>query len=271
MRIHRNTVFITLDIAIVIGLGILGFRWWTSQSQGTRYTTRADLSLQVGQIFIASKNASEPRRTLILALSSTCPVCEATSDFIRRAAITCQSDRGCDVEVLSLDPEPEIRTWLAKHDIPWKRQQTLSSAVRTGLYLTPTVALLDQRRVISDLAVGRLVPSEQQEFLGRVGSANIGQPFNNTLDFRIMNWNEVATTAASDIILDVRTRSDCAGKSRPATTCIPMGDLKAGQITSPGAGSRAGIDCTVISAGACRDAIKAVHSAGFATVFAVVR
>lgn len=103
-------------------------------------------------------------RTLLLALSSTCHFCTQSAPFYQRVV----KERG-DTQLVALLPQSaeEGRSYLEQLNITVADVRQASLA-RLGLSGTPTLILVSERGIVSDVWVGALAPSKENEVLSRL-------------------------------------------------------------------------------------------------------
>lgn len=103
-------------------------------------------------------------RTLLLALSTTCHFCTQSAPFYQRVV----EERG-DTQLVALLPQSaeEGRSYLEQLEITVADVRQASLA-KLGMSGTPTLILVNDRGVVSDVWVGALAPSKENEVLSRL-------------------------------------------------------------------------------------------------------
>jgi hypothetical protein len=101
------------------------------------------------------------RRTLVLAISTTCHFCTESAPFFRRLAEVTK-----DLKTVAVLPQPvpEAQQYLSKVGVHVDevRQVPLSTV---GVRATPTVLLVNDSGVVTDVWVGKLPPEQETQVL----------------------------------------------------------------------------------------------------------
>lgn len=103
-------------------------------------------------------------KTLLLALSTTCHFCTQSASFYQRVV----KERG-DAQMVALLPQPvgEGQAYLKQLGVSVADVRQVS-LVKLGLSGTPTLVLVDGDGVVTDVWVGALAPSREDEVISRL-------------------------------------------------------------------------------------------------------
>ena len=105
------------------------------------------------------------RGAVVLALSTNCQYCTASMPFYHRLqALDAVKTGNLRLSVISLQPEPQMREYLASHSV------TIDRIVRfpdSGMTIrgTPTLVLVNAEGEVVNSWAGQLRPDEEAEFL----------------------------------------------------------------------------------------------------------
>jgi hypothetical protein len=107
-------------------------------------------------------------RTLIMAISTTCHYCKDSIPFYRRLA-------GTDVKMVAVLPQSatEAQQYLrgAGVNVDDVKQAPLNTL---GIRGTPTLLLVNDAGVVTDIWTGKLQPDQEVEVLAALGKKNAG-------------------------------------------------------------------------------------------------
>jgi hypothetical protein len=110
------------------------------------------------------------RRTLVLAISTTCHFCKDRVPFYQKLAAT-----GTDVKMIAVLPQPvtESQQYLSGVGVHVDevKQATLGAL---GIRGTPTLLLVNDAGVVTDVWVGRLQPDQETQVLTALGKKIVG-------------------------------------------------------------------------------------------------
>jgi len=109
--------------------------------------------------------------TLVLFVSKTCHFCEESVPFYQRLAVVRSASSGHLKLVAAvpqaIETEAEANTYFADRGIALDAARPTS--FRTiGMAATPTLALVDDRGIITDVWTGKLAPAEEAAVIGRI-------------------------------------------------------------------------------------------------------
>jgi hypothetical protein len=110
------------------------------------------------------------RRTLVLAISTTCHFCKDSVPFYQKLGAT-----GTDVKMVAVLPQSvtEAQQYLtgAGVHVDDVKQATLGAL---GVRGTPTILLVNDVGVVTDVWVGRLQPDQETQVLTALGKKIVG-------------------------------------------------------------------------------------------------
>ncbi len=108
-------------------------------------------------------NWAENKRTLLLALSTTCHFCTESAPFYQRLV----KERGVRLIAVMPQDAAEGRLYLSRLGVPIEdvRQMSLNSIDVSG---TPTLLLVDEAGRVSGKWVGRLDPERESDLLNQI-------------------------------------------------------------------------------------------------------
>lgn len=105
--------------------------------------------------------------TVALAFTLACQYCQAGGDFYRTLAATVTSNFDQRLVIVSPDSRPAVAEWMHAHGVDAFEHVNENFALH-GFILTPTLALIDNTGRITDIAVGKLSPTEEAQVIARL-------------------------------------------------------------------------------------------------------
>jgi hypothetical protein len=110
------------------------------------------------------------RRTLVMAISTTCHYCKDSVPFYQKLGAT-----GTDVKMIAVLPQPvaEGQQYLngAGVHVDEVKQATLNTL---GVRGTPTLMLVNDSGVVTDVWIGKLQPDQEAQVLTALGKKIVG-------------------------------------------------------------------------------------------------
>lgn len=108
-------------------------------------------------------------RTLLLVLSSTCPICTSSLPFYRNVINTVdRSKASVRIVTVVLDPLEEGTKYLSDNGITPHAVIRMPAAAWRRIRHTPTVLLIDRKGLLVDSWVGLLSPEQEKEVLEKL-------------------------------------------------------------------------------------------------------
>ena len=218
-----------LNGVLVVALGITV--WRASDLLGTRDPpprTGPLPRLQLGDPFrhgesLRGPGEAEPR--VVLAIRSTCPACNASDAFYRSLAERLETSPGRKLSVVSPDPASVIRQWLDDRSIRVDEVVSDADLYALGFSVTPTLLLLDEAGLVTDMMAGRLTGDEEEQVFERVSGH--GAALNNVTYAAVIDETELLRLQGeqSVFIIDVRDRRSYALGHRENAVNIPRDEL----------------------------------------------
>src|SRR5688572_16200451 len=100
-----------VDAAIIVGFASLGVGYFHRQHPAPS-TTMADFSVQVGSKLAFAATWPNASRHLVIAVHTSCHVCNESVPYYRKLAEACSETSGCKSIVISLERAGEVSSWL---------------------------------------------------------------------------------------------------------------------------------------------------------------
>jgi hypothetical protein len=153
-------VGIIVVVLLALGLWLTGH--WSRQSDPRH-------PLPVGAKFeLKGVDWRANKRSVVLAISTTCHYCTESAGFYRELVTKCQS---AHVRMIAVLPQPleQAKAYLEAQGVSVDeiRHSSLPEIQISG---TPTLLLVDDAGTVRAIWVGKLPPESEQQVLARVGS-----------------------------------------------------------------------------------------------------
>ena len=210
----------------------------------------------------------------VLFTSTTCPFSEVDAPFYRTVSEWMRNATDGHFVVVSDDPLDTIRDWLNGHAIIANRVvggPTVSSLYGLGVLATPTVALVGDGGIVTDLWVGELAAAQEAGFMAMLESglrgsmANLADP--PLLKAGSFDWEALGEDA---VVLDVRDRGEYRTAHDAIAVNIPVDELGIRAGVEIDRAERVFVDCRFGSLDSCRHAARGLVLDGFARVTVIV-
>jgi len=260
-----------LDAAIIVGFATLGVGYFHRQ-RPAQSTTMADFGVQVGSKFAFAATWPNASRHLVIAVHTSCHVCNDSLPYYRRLADACSQASDCKLIVISLERAGEVSSWLAAAAVRGPHVQAVTLEEARGIYATPTLALV-KNGVITDLAVGRLADEQEKLLLDRVrGLPGVAPLVTERLPDIVSTPGDLSALRNRDDLafVDVRDQNACLAERDPRRLCMPLGELVK---NAPNRFSRAlpiAVDCSALATSQCHHVAGLLYRMGFLEVKAIV-
>lgn len=111
-------------------------------------------------------NWKENKQTLVLYLSNTCRFCTESGPFYQKLAEKNSGDR---IKLITVLPQPEdkCREYMEKLKVPVRDVRSASLAP-IGVTSTPTLLLVNEDGIVSEMWVGKLREDKEKQLLDRL-------------------------------------------------------------------------------------------------------
>ena len=159
-------VFVNLSIitaALLLGVVLVRNHLLSNSTAHTLFHSQAPTEIKVS---LPDVDWAKNRRTLLLALSSTCHYCSESAPFYQQIA----EQRG-NTHIIAIFPESvsDSKEYLSNLGVSVDeiKQLSLDSLEVRG---TPTLMLVNNAGLVTDMWIGKLPPSEETEVLNRLHS-----------------------------------------------------------------------------------------------------
>lgn len=223
------------------------------------------------RLVLPSVEWSDSDRNIFLLVSSTCPACNDSIAFYRNLASLVQELPRTRLLVVAVDGTDRVRDWAETHAIPYDAMVELENPILFGFTLTPTLLLVDDKGVVTDVLLQRLAADEESLVMRRLRHPDSTRPLNNTGYVTEIDRDELEHLMTEEqevpVVLDVRRRSDRRLDRREGAVSIPMDELAIrAPVELAGRPGRMVVDCTEMHWVQCRSAGRILKSAGVENV-----
>lgn len=203
--------------------------------------------------------------SVVLFVNTWCPACNASARFYREIMAT-----ATNFVIVSDESSIDVRQWLAEHAVAVDQVLTspsVPSLHSLGIPATPTLLTVDERGVILDVVVGKLLPDQEIAFLSFLGGTS-DDPIDNLRDPPVIGSKEMIQLVRTENVqvLDVRDRIAYGAGRHDGAINIPWDELAVRARVELSTKALLVVDCTVGSWRRCRTAARSLYLAGFRQV-----
>ena len=245
-----------IDVAIVVSAFLLLF-------SGIRHcSNRPAPKLSVGsQLSIPEVKWQGAEKSLVLAVSLDCGYCIASSDFYRQLSVRAMA-KGYDVIAVLPQPPVQANEWLKKNGILVSRvsQQSLPLL---GIWVTPTLAVVNRNGVVQQIAAGKLTPDQESVLLGSNHLDAFPRPWAELFE-SLPRVSETGLASGIVTVLDVSDRATFArSKMVKGSINIPHDELGVRSRVEIPKSRPVVLNCLRVPRLTCQFAAVTLREAGF--------
>jgi rhodanese-related sulfurtransferase len=210
------------------------------------------------------------QRTLVLGLAQDCHFC-AESMFLYKNLAGYSNQRGSALQLVAVLPQsPEdSRVYLPKNGVTVNQIVHEKSPRSLGIVATPTLFLVDNQGIVTDVWVGKLQPSGEHNLWARLHGEEPPDGYIEKQIGRFITLSQYQQILASGelvTLLDVRQREPFASGHRNAATNIPSDELEVRATSEHSQQSWIVIDCEDIHPTHCDVSAMELKTLGFSRV-----
>ena len=236
-------------------------------------TARPTLVRRGTRIFLPNFEVHDGIRNIVLLASATCPACNDGVTFYRSLGEYARDVPELRFVIAAAGDVGTVRNWADTHGIQYDVLVELRNAVAFGFSLTPTLLLMDDSGVVTDVLLRRLSAEEESMLWERLRRPDSVSPLSNARYTVEIDDAEFQDLIVKDgiVVVDVRSRSDYQGGRTgiAAAMNIPLNELAIrGPVELGGRPERGPVvvDCTEIHWIECRWAGSILESKGVENV-----
>lgn len=251
-----------LVVALLLSALLVKKFFFNPAQQSPNYQLSTNSSLRIKGI-----NWADSDRTVLLALSRDCKYCSQNAGFYRRLAGSLVSES--KTRLIAVFPDRQQgagEAYLKELEIPI-REVLYVSLPSLGINSVPTLAILDQNGVVTDMWGGKFSPLEEQALRSKLRLEDTRSPD----EWSITEGNLERKVADKEqlVLLDIRERAPYAMKHRAGARNIPLDELT---VRAP---NELPLDHTIVIYGNDRSEIDLAYSIldsqGFANLLILVQ
>lgn len=233
-------------------------------------TARPELVRRGTRVVLPNVQWDEGVRNIVLLASATCPACNDSITFYRSLGDYTRDVPELRFVIAAADDAETIANWAGTHGIRYDVLVELRDAVLLGFTLTPTLLLVDDDGVVTDVMLGRLSTEEESILWERLRWPDSVLPLSNAryaVEIDGAEFQDLMVRSGERlVVVDVRSRSDYQrSRTRRAATNIPMDELAIrGAVELLGRPERGAVvvGCTAIHWIECRRAGRILEGMG---------
>ena len=213
-------------------------------------------------------------RVIFLLAGATCPACNDGITFYRNLGKYARDVPDLRFIIAAADDVEAVRNWAETHGIHHDVLVDLRNAVSLGFSLTPTLLLMDDNSVVTDVLLRRLSAETESMLWERLRRPDSVSPLSNaryTTEIHDVEFqNLIVKERERFVVVDVRSRSDYQrSQTGIAAINIPLNELAIrGPVELGGRPERGSVvvDCTAIHWIECRWAGSILENRGIENV-----
>lgn len=158
------------NTAVIVAAGVFIYVWLSTYGTPPRSANRAGAPVPaVGSplgVSGALAEALQQERTLLVVLSSTCPVCTDAMPFYRRLVDAAASaGEGPRLVVAGYEAVDAMDRYLRQHGVSPDEVIELDREMPIGIQVVPTLLLLGREAVVEQVWTGRLTEDAEKAVL----------------------------------------------------------------------------------------------------------
>ena len=205
-----------LLVAIVLS-AVLVRKFFFQPAQNPNYRIATNATLLINGI-----NWADSERTVLVALGKECKYCSESAEFYRHLAAGITSQTRTRLIAVFSEKESEGEAYLKQLEIPIRevRYVSLSSL---GITSVPTLAILDQNGVVTDMWAGKLSPLKEKALMSKLSLEDTRSP--DDWSIREADLERKVVNKDPLVLLDIRERAAFALNHRDGARNIPLDEL----------------------------------------------
>ncbi len=207
-----------LVVAVLLSALLVKKFFFNPAQQSPNYQLSTNSSLRIEGI-----NWADSDRTVLLALSKDCKYCSQNAEFYRRLAASLVSES--KTRLIAVFPERQQgagEAYLKELKVPI-REVLYLSLPSLGINSVPTLAILDQTGVVTDMWGGKFSPLEEQALISKLRLEDTRSADEWSIDESSLK-RKVADKELL-VLLDIRERASYAMNHRDGARNIPLDEL----------------------------------------------
>lgn len=186
-------------------------------AKNPNYRIAANASLTINGI-----NWADADRTVLLALEKECKYCSESAEFYRRLAAGVASQSNLRLIAVFSEKASAAEEYLQQLEVPIRELRNVSLP-SLGITSVPTLAILDQNGIVTDMWVGKLSPLEEKDLMSKLRLEDTRSPDEWSIDEAALA-RKVANKELL-VLLDIRERAVYALNHRDGAKNIPLDEL----------------------------------------------
>jgi Redoxin len=251
----------SVDLLLPILLIVTAWRYFDSRPISRENEQGSGLLGLGARLVLPTVDWSLSRRHVVLFLRTTCPACNESVPFYRRLFEHLENQQVSGHIVVS-EPTDVVQAWLANNGVRAPNIVTIDRAGSFGVFLVPTIVLVDDAGVVLDVAVEKLDAELESRLLLRVAGQTADRiditPFAEEISVPEFVRH---SKAAGAFWIDVRSRDEFFPKKDVLN--MPSDELRVLAPLQVPAGATVAIDCPVRSLTKCRVAGVTLRGMGY--------
>jgi hypothetical protein len=249
-----------VDIVLVLATLLATMRIWSAtHDPGWGALTRRPIALS-SQFDVPGVDWSRSPRTLVMAITTSCPACEAgLSDY--KVLATTSLSQAVRLVVVGAERADRLRLWLSAASIHPDYVVSVPDLSQWGITIVPTIMIVNSSGIVTDIVAHRPAPEQLERLRARLTDRMASSPINEPAEPPLISSQELAQRLASPgtLVVDPRSRQNFRRVHRPGAINVPVDELMARASEVVSARSVL-VDCARTSSDQCLKAIVTLRS-----------
>lgn len=208
------------------------------------------------------------RRSVVLALDSSCPICQRSVPLYREIRSRISEKGDWELFILRDNRDKSFSAWLVQNDLSAGHVLSLDfSAI--GVWGTPTLFLISETGRVLDLRVGGL-GARAEKRLWQLLDGMPAEPLDNTYHPEWVTEADLQAFHAGTQVVDTHPPGMLRLRPMAGALKVPLDELSARAHLKLSRTSPVALDCRQQPIGVCEFAAVILHDLGFEPVKVVV-
>jgi len=212
---------------------------------------------------------NQATRHLVLVVTTSCPACRQSAPLYEALSRRAKDSQDTRLVVVSNEPVDAVRGWLDVNAIQPEEIVQVEDLAEVGVFLVPTLLIVDQKGGVTDVVVGQLSAKQEEELRARVDDPLGSVP----LDYSSASSEIDETTLGhlldtlGPLVVDIRDRDAYEQDPGVATVNIPGQELSARAPIELSRSRPLIVDCSGGVVASCHAAAVHLRNLGFSDVY----
>jgi rhodanese-related sulfurtransferase len=270
---NSRAITAAVDVGIVLFCILVALNMYVGSGESEPAMTAHAPLVQPGRsLSLPGVDWTRASRHVILLVSPSCPTSLHNAPLYSEVSRQAEANAGVRFVALAAESPDEVRKWLKVARVESSDVIQFVDLISLGFFTVPTVLLLDQDGVVTDLLAGAAELADVDRFIIRMLNPAGGQAVNNAVAAIEISEEELRVLRSHSplSILDVRKRDDFEKSHRPHCINIPDDEIAVRARLELQPSLPVVVDCLEGDLRRCRYAGMVLTSLGFSAVYVLL-